>query len=290
MMRYWSRAYLLFAISVLALRCSETPTSRTGTLNRAPDATVTNLDGSIEIGCHQTVLIEEEHLFITFSEVTEGRCHTGAQCFWPGQASAELLLSKADETWSVAKPFIQPGVGPERDLYFELADEAIGYRLFLEALDPYPNIERPPIDPREYIARLRIVPLPADHWNKIIFTWTPPGELQRDPFLLRNATITGDRLELSVSYSGGCGRHLFRLFMQPAFMESYPVQANLYLQHATPGDPCDAIIARVLPVDIRSIAELHRDMYGGYDEIILNVYGYFEGAPSGSITVSYTPE
>ena len=72
-----------------------------------------------------------------------------------------------------------------------------------------------------------------------------------------------------------------------AFLESYPVQANLYLRHNSNGDACEALINDDLTFNLRPIAELHKTVYGKYDEIVLNVYEY---KSNSKMSGSYVPE
>ncbi|MBU8922657.1 MAG: hypothetical protein KOO63_12635 [Bacteroidales bacterium] len=284
------KVVLLLFISVALVHCSESGISNTEDLDVTPDEVVEDLSEPIIIGYGRAVLVEEENLLIKFMDVTEGRCPTGVLCFWAGQAVGEFLLIKKNDMCGIAEPKAQPGLFPGTEEYDKLADDALGYMLYLAELKPYPNMAHP-TDPEDYVATLKIEELSEDYYNdKIVFVWTPPDQLQRDPVTIHGAEIDGDILMLTVTFSGGCGRHRFKLFMQPAFMESYPVQTNLYLQHTDLGDPCDAILSKDVSFDIQNISELYRDMYGGRDEIILNVFGYFIEVPGDKITVSYLPE
>ncbi|UCF05980.1 MAG: hypothetical protein JSV33_02785 [bacterium] len=127
--------------------------------------------------------------------------------------------------------------------------------------------------------------------DQIHFTQSPPISLQRDPVSVRDGEIYKDILALTVSYGGGCGDHEFKLFVIPAFMESYPVQINLFFQHTNIDDSCEALISETFFFDIRRIADLYASQYGGYDDIILNIYGYFEVEPDHEdrIRVTYSP-
>ena len=102
--------------------------------------------------------------------------------------------------------------------------------------------------------------------------------------------IVGDSITLDVTYSGGCAEHDLSLYMSPAaFLESYPVQANLYLKHNDNDDACDGLISAEATFNLRVIAEFYRILYGRYDEIIINVFDYFEDAPGKKLSASYFP-
>ena len=280
----------LLLISALLTQCSDNPVVNQNNTKITPDITIDNTNELIEFGYGQTVLIEEENLLIKFEEVEEGRCPTGAYCFCEGQATCSLLLIKPNEGRGTARPAIRPSTRPGTADYWILSADALGYRLYLEELTPYPDINNP-IRPEDYIAKLRIEKnsgCPAR--DEVCFTRATPEQLQKNAVTLQEVELSGDDLTLTVSYGGGCGVHGFRLFMQPAFMESLPVQANLYLQHTNFEDCCRAYITQNISFDIRPIAELHKEQYGDYAEITLNVYGYFSGTPDNKISISYTPE
>jgi hypothetical protein len=113
---------------------------------------------------------------------------------------------------------------------------------------------------------------------------TPPKEIQLDPFSLQSATVRGDTLTINLQYGGGCAEHDFQLFMSPgAFLESSPVQANLYLRHNAHGDACRALLTRELIFDLTPISHL----YGRPDPILLNIYDYFPDTPGKRIQVIY---
>jgi hypothetical protein len=77
--------------------------------------------------------------------------------------------------------------------------------------------------------------------------------------------------------------------MTGGFMESYPVQANLYLQHFDHGDPCDAIVYREATFDLTPIAASYIEGYGTADPIVLNILGYDYMDPHRTISVTYYP-
>ncbi|MCB1100659.1 MAG: hypothetical protein KDN22_34170 [Verrucomicrobiae bacterium] len=117
-----------------------------------------------------------------------------------------------------------------------------------------------------------------------------PESLQLDPFKLREVRVEGQTLLADVSYSGGCADHGFQLYISPAtFEESSPVQASLWLQHEDNDDPCDAIVSDTIHFDLAPVLDLHRELYGRDDEIILHVYGFFDGEPDGEVVVRYVP-
>lgn len=130
----------------------------------------------------------------------------------------------------------------------------------------------------------------CDSSGLVIITGQPPASIQLDPFQLNTVEIVGDTISLNLSYSGGCNEHDYTLFMSPAaFLESLPVQTNLFLRHNGHDDACDAVINTDVSFNLRSVAELHRQFYGRNDEIIINVFDYFEGQPDRHVSASYSP-
>ena len=94
-------------------------------------------------------------------------------------------------------------------------------------------------------------------------------------FNLEGMEIVGDTITLSISYAGGCEEHSFSLYMSPAtFLESYPVQANLYLRHDSNGDACEALISEDISFNLHPVALLYKKIYGQFDEIVINVFEY----------------
>lgn len=290
-MNSYLKIILFLFISATLLCCSDYyVTSNSECDDITYDHTISDLYETFEIRYNYAVLIEEENLLIKFMDVAEGRCPTGAQCFWEGQAECEFLLFKPNRGCGTARPIIRPSLNPDSDEYKDMADDALGYRLFLVELTPYPHIDHP-IEPKHYSAKLKVENVANDHReDRVHFTKTLPALLQRDQVTVRNGRIHEDILTLTVSYGGGCGEHRFKLFMQPAFMKSYPAQANLFLQHTNLGDYCEALISEDVSFDIRPIAELYKDMFRKYDEIILHAYGFFSDVPDNKITISYKPE
>ena len=127
------------------------------------------------------------------------------------------------------------------------------------------------------------------HYEPVIITDIHPDSLQLDAFALDSAAIQGNILTLTVSYSGGCAEHEFALYMSPSvFMESNPVQANLYLWHNANGDLCEAYLNKKISFDISKIADNYRNAYHSRAGVVrLNIYEYYEDEPGMRIQVGY---
>ena len=125
-------------------------------------------------------------------------------------------------------------------------------------------------------------------FNWVIITDKSPDAVQLDPFNLEGMEIVGDTITLSISYAGGCEEHSFSLYMSPAtFLESYPVQANLYLRHDSNGDACEALISEDISFNLHPVALLYKKIYGQFDEIVINVFEY---KSNDKLNDSYSPE
>ncbi len=102
--------------------------------------------------------------------------------------------------------------------------------------------------------------------------------LEVDPYQALDGFLAGHALHLAVGFSGCGPDHPFALFMVGAFMESFPVQANLVLSHDDRGELCDAYWVRNLAFDMRPIQRVYESQYGRRDPIILHLR-----VPGGSV-------
>lgn len=102
-----------------------------------------------------------------------------------------------------------------------------------------------------------------------------PQDLKKDGFTFYDALVDGAALRMTVVSGGGCREHGYSLIMTPAvFMESHPVQANVYLRLDAHDDPCDAIVTDSVVFDLTPILDLYRQMYGPSGQINLNLYNF----------------
>ena len=102
---------------------------------------------------------------------------------------------------------------------------------------------------------------------------------------LNAISISGDTLNASVSYSGGCETHSFRLcWPDPSFMESAPVQAALEIIHEGPEDPCDAYPTESVDLDLTPMKDSWQAAYGASSgEMLLHV-----STTNGTQSVTYS--
>lgn len=277
----------LAAILAFSLACSDEAADPLdqGSLR---DVTVPDLSKNILIAYEQTVFVESEGISITFREFSESRCPNGAVCVWEGEGLVELIFEDAWGDIVSALPVIRPGRDPER--YTWLKAYALDYRVTLLELEPYPDLDDPLSTPAEHTVLLDIEKVPdpsgCDH---MMFTQGDPSAMCQDELTIRGGSIDGIILEVYVSYGGGCGDHEFILLGRPDFMESYPVQINLYLHHTNIDDYCDAIVSDTLCFDVRRVAELYEGVYQSCDDILINVLDCNLDDPDEKIQVLMRP-
>lgn len=95
-----------------------------------------------------------------------------------------------------------------------------------------------------------------------------------DPYVVNSAAVEGDRLNLSVSYSGGCRKHVFTLVISKSFRESDPVQLSAVLAHHGNGDPCEAFPTESISFDLGLVRTRYQTFYGsGPGEVVLRITG-----------------
>ncbi len=258
----------LAAVLVLSLACSD---ENVDPLGQGPprDVILPDLSENIIIAYEQTVFIESEGISVTFREFSESRCPKGAVCVWEGEGLVELIFENARGDIVSALPVIRPGRDPER--YTWLKAYVMDYRVTLLELEPYPEVDTQS-SPEEYTALLKIERIPdpsgCDH---VMFTQGDPTAMCRDELAILGGSIDGIILKVYVNYGGGCGDHDFILLGRPNFMESYPVQIDLYVHHSNIDDYCDAIVSDTLCFDVRRVAELYEGVYQSCDDILINV-------------------
>jgi len=136
-----------------------------------------------------------------------------------------------------------------------------------------------------------IEPNPSNSCQPVKITDAPADSLQLDGFDLKAMTINDDTLTIEISHGGGCKQHAYALFMSPSvFLESFPVQANLYFQHNANGDLCEALLQEKVCFNLRPLAELYQRFYQRHDPIRLNVHGYLKGQPLQKLSALYQPQ
>jgi len=245
------------------------------------------LGDSVKIKYGNTAYIADEGLSIEFSgPVDDSRCPLRLDCLWPGEIKVHFQVQQEGLPLALTNAVRGVSDWTSRPAYYH------DYKISVLAVDPYP-IETNDIPDEIRVATIRVEKInPGDSSSRDIgfirFSSNPPEDLRKDAFNLVNASIQDDILTLAVRYGGGCSEHDFYLYMDPpVFMESNPVQANLYLRHDGNGDACDALLSENLKFDIRLMAEIYRHQYSRLDDIILNIYDYSQDS---YIPITYSPE
>ena len=269
----------IIILTVLGLQCSD---------SNFMISVNADLGETVEIKYNRIIRIESVDLTIGLTDqVAESRCPMNAYCFWAGQVEAKFWfkLTAPDTLYSTA--IFSPGGTTDRPAGIPC------YALTIERVEPYPqDFDDIPLEKYRFYARVDAVDcngITVQDISPVQFSELPAVRLQRDAFDLNSASLSSNKLTLNVSRGGGCTEHEYILYMNPVFMESNPVQAGLYLYHNGYNDYCDALITENIEFDLTPIADLYRAYYGELDDIILNVYDYFEGTPGNKITVTYSP-
>lgn len=106
---------------------------------------------------------------------------------------------------------------------------------------------------------------------------------EMDAYSLNSVTVDDDMLNVSVSYSGGCAEHEFRLCWSGTFSDAavVPVETTLELRHNGNGDMCEAYPTEELTIPISAISDAYREAFdarAGSVRLILDgqnaVYGF----------------
>ncbi len=271
-----------FLVLVAVCGCSDKPTEVDGVRLGEPFV--------LKLG--QTVEVPEAHLTLRFERVVyDGRCggDPDVYCIWEGMAEIELLADLGPVGVQLLPTIM--GFVEDADTISHRSVFEAGYRFTLRQLDPLPSIHAPP--PQDYTVISEI----ADADGQLVPECPPvqivdmsPSTIHIAPFFLHEVEISGDEIALDIGYSGGCQSHYHFLFMSPAtFMESNPVQANLYLRHVDNDDTCEAYVRETTCFDIRPIAEYYEQLYGELGPIILNVHEYLGSDSMRVVSVTYTP-
>lgn len=127
-------------------------------------------------------------------------------------------------------------------------------------------------------------------YRDIQITNREPAHLLKDFFKLYQPKIFNNLLYMPIEYNGGCKIHEFILYAHDAFLESDPVQVNLYLYHDAFNDPCYAIPVDCGGFNLEPLAELYHSYYQSYDTMILNIHTYDINDPDPvAFSIPYTP-
>jgi hypothetical protein len=292
-MTYNSRIFAILFLSAVLMSCGggRSTDSDNGDGSYYPLGKISDHVFELEYG--QTAVLPSGRLSITFAAVIgDSRCPSDVVCVWEGEATIGFQVIAAPADTHIVTLTLRPGCAYRCDPDNAVLD-TLGYRFQLLAVDPYPvSTVHTPVE--DYRVTLGVFPYqPLDSLaDEVVISDLPLSAIQDARFVLDSVRIEGDVITLTIEYSGGCNEHEFELHMSPAaFMESLPVQANLYFRHVDFDDPCDAWFRRSFSFDLRPIAHLYEISYGGIDCIALNVHHYMTGSdPVETVRVLYHPE
>lgn len=274
-------AFILIAL-LLLVSCSESEDTV------APVTEEPFQSQTVRLNYDETVVIDSADLTIKFDDLLyDSRCPANVYCFWAGQARISVLMSHPDRGVAVIAPAKRGG---DTLWTMKLAGVALGYVVELIHIEPYPMDVASPPEPEEYVVKLRVSSADnvVQHYPPVIPTTLPPDSVQIDDYWLDSLSLSGDILTTYLHYSGGCHLHTYDLYWTPnSFMESEPVQVNLYLSHNGYNDPCDAIIGESPSFDISRIRSSYISAYGSPEEILLNVYDYYDDEPDYKVSILY---
>ena len=91
-----------------------------------------------------------------------------------------------------------------------------------------------------------------------------------DPIKILDAKIIKNQLILSVSYSGGCEKHNFKITGDSSISKSLPPIRSVDLFHFANGDACKKLIIEELIIDVSELAYKHEEG----SEIYLSLNGW----------------
>ncbi|HUP19521.1 MAG TPA: hypothetical protein VM778_06165 [Gemmatimonadota bacterium] len=118
----------------------------------SPGVVTATLDREFDLAVGGTAEVGDGGLTIAFTTVREdSRCPSDAICVWSGDAAALLsaAVGRASAETLTLHTHLVPRSAPHG-----------GYTIHLISLSPYPD-SRDPIEPGEYVARLRVELAPA---------------------------------------------------------------------------------------------------------------------------------
>ena len=75
-----------------------------------------------------------------------------------------------------------------------------------------------------------------------------------DGMTIKSASIVGNKMLVTVEYSGGCEDHTFEMVGSEVLMKSMPPKRNVYLIHHSNSDHCRELIQKTLEIDIKALA------------------------------------
>jgi len=119
------------------------------------------------------------------------------------------------------------------------------------------------VDPGGDPGIIDATPIVVDPERCILF------DLDSEPAAIEHIGLSGDFLTVTVHYSGGCADHSFTLHTGRCFLESWPLQSEIFLIHEDPGDPCDSVVTEERVFDLTPLKEVYWEGHAGRDGTLL---------------------
>ena len=101
-----------------------------------------------------------------------------------------------------------------------------------------------------------------------------------DDFSSDRMSVTGDLLELVVSYGGGCESHDFAVWTTLVFSQSQPPVVNLFVVHDANNDLCEAYLQATLWIDLSPIRAAFLKLHPGTTSRAVSITVQNAGAPA----------
>ncbi len=76
-----------------------------------------------------------------------------------------------------------------------------------------------------------------------------------DPFELKNINFSGDSIDITLAYSGGCEQHSFTVLWNGALIGTNPPEFDLIIKHNSNGDACEAYITETISFALSDLGE-----------------------------------
>jgi hypothetical protein len=90
--------------------------------------------------------------------------------------------------------------------------------------------------------------------NIILYATIGDHNQKGDPITIRDVKLEGNILTLSVTYSGGCSKHVFSLIGSTNISKSLPPRRAVSLIHQAQGDQCKKAVMEDLVFDLSELA------------------------------------
>lgn len=78
-------------------------------------------------------------------------------------------------------------------------------------------------------------------------------------FEISDATIEGDVLTITVTYSGGCETHEFNAYFNQMYMKSEPPKAGIFIEHKNNNDLCKQLVTERISFSLKNIRYPDKD-------------------------------